>query len=50
MQWMSRNCVGLHYTKIKLSIALIDNEGELIILVLHTFSAINICIRLFISN
>jgi hypothetical protein len=46
MQGMSRNCVGLHYTKIKVSVTFIDNEGELIILVLHTFRAINICIRL----
>jgi len=46
MQGMSRNCVVLHHTKIKVSIPFNDNEGKLIILVLHTFRAINICIRL----
>ena len=46
MQGMSRNCVGLRHTKIKFSIPFNENEGELIILVLQIFRAINICIRL----
>jgi len=46
MQGKSRNFVGLHHTKIKVTIPFNDNEGERIVLVLHTFHAINICIRL----
>jgi hypothetical protein len=43
---MSRNFVGLHHMKIKVTIPFNASEGELIILVLHTFRAFNVCIRL----